>query len=85
VSYHDPRLPSFDPRHDTGEGQPLESVALGAALDAEPDCVVIVTPHAEIDWERVFERASLIVDTRDVSHGRNLRPRQVLRLGAGWS
>jgi UDP-N-acetyl-D-glucosamine dehydrogenase len=85
VSYHDPRLPSFDPSHDTGEGQPLESVALDAALDAEPDCVVIVTPHAEIDWERVFERASLIVDTRDVSHGRDVRPRQVLRLGAGWS
>jgi UDP-N-acetyl-D-glucosamine dehydrogenase len=89
VSYHDPRLPHFDPseshelpRH---EGSPLDGVDLRSGLAARPDCVVIVTPHREIDWDAVFEEADLIVDTRDVSSGRTVRPGQVLRLGAGWS
>jgi UDP-N-acetyl-D-glucosamine dehydrogenase len=89
VSYHDPRLPRFDPSetHELPrrEGAPLESVDLETALDAKPDCVVIVTPHTEIDWDAVFEHADLVVDTRDASRGRTLRPGQVLRLGAGWS
>jgi UDP-N-acetyl-D-mannosaminuronate dehydrogenase len=63
----------------------LRSIPLERALDEEPDCVVIVTPHAEIDWDLVFDRSELVVDTRNISNGRVLRPRQVLRLGAGWS
>ena len=63
----------------------LESVDLEEALAANPDCVVIVTPHPEVDWDAVFRRADLVVDTRDVSAGRRVGPGQVLRLGAGWS
>jgi UDP-N-acetyl-D-glucosamine dehydrogenase len=89
VSYHDPRLAAFDPAasHElpVAGGEALASVSLGTALDAGPDCVVIVTPHRDVDWDAVFERADLIVDTRDASRGRTVRPRQVLRLGAGWS
>ena len=89
VSYHDPRLPAFDPAtsHELPgpAGNALESVSLTEGLEAAPDCVVIVTPHPEIDWDAVFERADLIVDTRDASRGRTLRAGQVLRLGAGWS
>ena len=39
-------------------------------LLAWADAIVIVTPHAAIDWDRTFERAALIVDTVDASHGR---------------
>ena len=87
VSYHDPRLPTFEAtdEHADVPGPLLRSVALAPALDAGPDCVVIVTPHSTVDWDLVFERADLIVDTRDVSHGRQTRRGQVLRLGAGWS
>ena len=89
VSYHDPRLPSFDPAtsHEVPgvAGHALRSVPLDDGLAADPDCVVIITPHREIDWDGVFERADLIVDTRDASRGRSTRPGQVLRLGAGWS
>jgi UDP-N-acetyl-D-mannosaminuronate dehydrogenase len=60
-------------------------VPLPDGLAGDPDCVVIVTAHPEIDWDAVFERADLIVDTRDASRGRSLRAGQVLRLGAGWS
>ena len=89
VTYHDPRLPHFDPSetHELPrrDGEPLESVGLVEALDGDPDCVVIVTPHRDIDWAMLFDRADLIVDTRDASHGQVTRPGQVLRLGAGWS
>jgi hypothetical protein len=44
-----------------------------------------VTAHRDIDWSAVYERAGLVVDTVDSSHGRSTRERQVLRLGAGWS
>jgi hypothetical protein len=47
--------------------------------------VVVVTPHAAIDWDAVYGRADLVVDTTDSSRGRTVRPRQVLRLGAGWA
>jgi hypothetical protein len=33
----------------------------------------------------VYEGADLIVDTVDSSAGHTVRPRQVLRLGAGWA
>ena len=42
-------------------------------------------PTSAIDWARVYRDAALVVDTVDTSHGRTTRPRQVLRLGAGWS
>ena len=92
VDYHDPRLLVFDPfegpEHEVrGAASTAEmtSVPLSQALETSPDCVVIVTPHPEIDWDELFERADLVVDTRDVSTGRHVRDRQVLRLGAGWA
>ena len=87
VEYHDPHLPEFDlaDEHDAVRGERLTSVDLVKALDADPDCVVIVTPHGDIDWDRVFDRADLVVDTRNASGGRGVRPGQVLRLGGGWS
>ena len=45
----------------------------------------MVTAHRAIDWADVYARADLVVDTVDSSHGVETRPRQVLRLGAGWS
>jgi UDP-N-acetyl-D-glucosamine dehydrogenase len=89
VSYHDPRLSRFDPStsHELSRqaGEPLVSVGLAEALASRPACVVIVTPHRDIDWDAVFAQADLIVDTRDVSSAHRTRPGQVLRLGAGWS
>ena len=79
VAYHDPYIPSFrDARGGMREGVPIQ------ALLAESDVVVVVTPHASIDWARVYE-ADLIVDTTNSSRGQIRRSRQVLRLGAGWT
>ena len=87
VTYHDPRLPTFSlaDEHDAGPAPELTSVDLAEALAAGPDCVVIVTPHGGLDWDGVFSSADLVVDTRNASAGRVLRPGQVLRLGGGWS
>jgi len=80
VAYHDPHVGTYR----DAAGAEYQGVGLDALLDAT-DVVVVVTPHRAIDWDRVYGRADLIVDTVDSSRGRSLRPRQVLRLGAGWS
>jgi UDP-N-acetyl-D-glucosamine dehydrogenase len=78
--YHDPYVHTF--RDATGFKR--ESVALETLLDWA-DVIVVVTAHRAIDWDAVYDRADLVVDTVDSSSGRTTRPRQVLRLGAGWS
>jgi UDP-N-acetyl-D-glucosamine dehydrogenase len=80
VRYHDPFVPSFT----DAAGTVRESADLDALLGSA-DAVVVVTPHRTIDWDRLYDRADLVVDTVDSSRGRAVRDRQVLRLGAGWS
>ena len=79
VAYHDPHVESFT----DSAGHRLASASLETLLEAS-GVVVIVTPHDAIDWDRVFAKAALVVDTVDHSAGRKTGPRQVLRLGAGW-
>ena len=79
IVYHDPHVPSFrDAAGTTYESQPLDEV-----LSA--DAVVVVTAHRAVDMDAVYGRADLVVDTVNSSATRDVRPRQVLRLGAGWS
>ena len=80
VGYHDPHVPTFR----DAEGTTHASTALDELITAS-DAVVVVTPHRAIDLASVYERAELVVDTVNSSHGLDVRPRQVLRLGAGWS
>jgi UDP-N-acetyl-D-glucosamine dehydrogenase len=80
VTYHDPHVTSFC----AADGVESASTDLPGLL-AESEVVVVVTPHAAIDWDAVYGRADLVVDTTDSSRGRTVRPRQVLRLGAGWA
>ena len=80
VRYHDPHVASFR----DSAGAVREDTSLDELLDWA-DAIVVVTAHRAIDWPRVYERADLVVDTVDSSAGHSTRPRQVLRLGAGWS
>ena len=80
VRYHDPHVASYP----DADGVTRDSAALDDLLDWA-DAIVVVTAHAAIDWERVYQRAELVVDTVDSSRGRAVADRQVLRLGAGWS
>jgi UDP-N-acetyl-D-glucosamine dehydrogenase len=80
VCFHDPHVDSFTDAAGIVRDQTSLDELLGWA-----DAVVVVTAHRDIDWARVYERASLVVDTVDSSAGHPTRERQVLRLGAGWS
>ena len=80
ISYHDPHVASYV----AADGSRFESTALDALLGGS-DVIVILAAHRTIDWAAVYDRADLIVDTVNNVRGRAVRPRQVLRLGAGWA
>jgi UDP-N-acetyl-D-glucosamine dehydrogenase len=80
IGYHDPHVPTFR----AADGATYESQTLERLL-AESDVIVVLAAHRSIDWDRVYGGAPLIVDTVNNSRGRTVRPRQVLRLGAGWA
>lgn len=67
VEYHDsyvPRIPRMRRFHFD-----LESVPLSPEKLASKDFVVIVTDHADVDWEFVVEHAALVIDTRNATAG----------------
>ena len=80
ITYHDPHVPTF---HDAAgavyDSSPIES------LLAESDLLIVLTAHTAIDLDRVYAEADLVLDTVNSAKGRTLRPRSVLRLGAGWN
>ena len=71
VSYHDPFVAEmrFDDAHIEATGEPLSSVALTDEQLQAADCVIIVTDHSGIDYQRVCRVAPLIVDTRNALNG----------------
>jgi UDP-N-acetyl-D-glucosamine dehydrogenase len=81
VRYHDPFVSEvrFDDAHTEGSGAPLQSVDLTDEELASADCVVIVTDHSQIDYERVTALTPLVVDTRNALD-RNLRSRSRARI-----
>ena len=58
VSYHDPHVPTFVDE----SGRSYESVPLDELVETS-DLVLIVTAHRDVDWDVVFDRGKLIVDT----------------------
>lgn len=67
VQYHDP----FVPQVRVGEHL-LKSTPLTAATLAAADCVVIITPHTQTNWDLVAAHAPVIVDTRNTMKGRSV-------------
>ena len=80
LNYHDPHVPRF---RDVAGGD-YASTGLEDVL-ATSDVIIVLAAHRAIDWDRIYEVAPLVVDTVNSSAGHQIRPRQVLRLGAGWS
>jgi len=62
VVYHDPYVPSFQEDGIRHEGVQLTDAELDRA-----DAVVIVTDHGSVDYQRVVNRAKLVVDTRNAT------------------
>jgi UDP-N-acetyl-D-glucosamine dehydrogenase len=71
VSYHDPFVNEvrFDDAHIDASGEPLSSVPLTDEELRATDCLIIVTDHSEIDYQRICSLAPLIVDTRNALNG----------------
>jgi len=79
VSFHDPLIDRFkDAGGHESESQPL------ASLVETSDLLVALVAHRAVDWQMVYERAGLVVDTAGTARHRNLRTDQVLLLGSGW-
>jgi UDP-N-acetyl-D-glucosamine dehydrogenase len=67
VVYHDPFVPEvhFDHAYTIGAGDPLFNQELTDDLISSADCIVICTEHSGVDYKKVCELASVIVDTRN--------------------
>lgn len=67
LKYHDPFVPevTFDHAYTIGDGEPIFNQELTDELIADSDCVIICTEHSGVDYHRVCQLASLIVDTRN--------------------
>jgi UDP-N-acetyl-D-glucosamine dehydrogenase len=74
VSYHDPHVPRFDDDH---HGLKMESVPLEPA---KYDCVVVVTDHASIDYDRLVDEAELVVDLRNATGAKGTASDKVFKL-----
>jgi UDP-N-acetyl-D-glucosamine dehydrogenase len=59
VAYHDPHVPSFAENGLQMSSAPLEPGSY--------DCVVVVTNHSAIDYERLVDEAALVVDLRNAT------------------
>jgi UDP-N-acetyl-D-glucosamine dehydrogenase len=67
VVYHDPLVPKF-----RDDGHEHVSVDLTDAELERADVVVVVTDHKDVDYQHVVDKATLVVDTRNVTV--NVRP-----------
>src|SRR5262249_31280380 len=61
ISYHDPHVADL-----RGEGLDLASIDLDDGVLERADIVCVVTAHSGIDYDRIAERAPLVVDFRNV-------------------
>jgi UDP-N-acetyl-D-glucosamine dehydrogenase len=72
VAYHDPHVPSFSENGISMSSSPLEPAAY--------DCVVVVTNHGEIDYDRLIDESVLVVDLRNATGATGRRSDKVWKL-----
>ncbi len=84
VSYHDPHVPRFQVGNDVFHraNVVLDSVPLTDEVLSAADCVVIVTGHADVDYERLVEQAARIVDSCNATRAVQTGEGKIFRLGA---
>jgi len=67
IEYSDPFVPELTDGFDA----PLKSIKGLPDVCRDYDCVVVCTDHTDIDWVGVIDSSPLLVDTRNVTRGRN--------------
>lgn len=73
VLYHDPHVPTL-----RIGGEELASAELTETSLGQVDCVLILTDHQKVAWDRVVAAAPVIVDTRNVL--RDFRSEKIIKL-----
>ena len=76
VLYHDPCVPSIQL-----EEKSWQSVEIAHDLLRSMDAAVIITDHSNVDYEKVVNQVSLIVDTRNIIGADFKKYGNVIRLG----
>ena len=72
VAYHDPFVPEFAENGVSMRSAPLEPAAY--------DCVVVVTAHSTVDYDKLVEDAQLVVDLRNATRTDGRRSDKVWKL-----
>ncbi len=62
IDYHDPYVAKF-----VEHGRQWHSIPLSKERIERADCVLILTGHSNVDYERICECAKLVVDTRNAT------------------
>ena len=75
VSFADPYVPEL-----RVDGEVRKSVRLTPDRIRKQDCVVIVTDHSNVDYQRVIDYAVLVVDTRNATKTIRRNRRKVIKL-----
>ncbi len=84
VDYHDPYIPRFHVGGNVFHRELLwlESKPLSDDMLKSYDCVVIVTGHRAIDYERVADKANLVIDSCNATGPVAQERDTIVRLGA---
>jgi UDP-N-acetyl-D-glucosamine dehydrogenase len=73
IDYHDPYVAKF-----IEHGRQWHSIPLSKERIERADCVLILTNHSNVDYERICSSAKLVVDTRNATKGVVNREKVVL-------
>jgi UDP-N-acetyl-D-glucosamine dehydrogenase len=81
--FHDPFCALIaEDGHTPIRNLPMRSVELSEAMLQAMDCVVVITDHSNVDYQKVADNAHLVVDTRGVMREANGAARVVGLSGA---
>jgi UDP-N-acetyl-D-glucosamine dehydrogenase len=75
VSFHDPFMPTVR----LGTSEVATSIDLDQEVLASADAVVLLTPHTNVDYDRIIRAARLVVDTHS-----GLQPREAPNVVNVW-
>jgi UDP-N-acetyl-D-glucosamine dehydrogenase len=78
VEFHDPFVSEF-----REEGHSRKGVELSDEMLRWADAVVVVTDHKTVDYQRVVDHATLVVDTRNVTAGLTPGRARIVPLASG--
>jgi UDP-N-acetyl-D-glucosamine dehydrogenase len=78
VKYHDPYIPRIEPHG--GITFSLASLEMTDEELAGADCVLILTDHSSINYNRVVENAKLVIDTRNATKNVEQNRKKIVKI-----